>query len=298
MGVVYKARQLVPERVVALKMVSPGQLTREDALSRFRIEGEAAAHLDHPNIVPIYEVGEEAGVPYFTMRLIEGSNLAQLNAECGVRHGEWMRKAAALMATIAGAVHYAHQHGVLHRDLKPSNILLDAHGEPYLTDFGLAKLVTRASDLTLTGAVVGTPDYMSPEQAQGGAKDVTTGLGCIQPGRDLLRVAHWPSPIPWRHRSGNPAKGSRGRSGQAKRHQPRGEPGSADSLFEVFGEEPPPPVSLRRGASPGPRTLAQARTHSSASRQPGYGRNEMDATPLGGNSARQSWPCWAWRAMH
>ena len=173
MGVVYKARQLVPERVVALKMVSPGQLTREDALNRFRIEGEAAAHLDHPNIVPIYEVGEEAGVPYFSMRLIEGRNLAQLNAECGVRHGEWMRKAAALMATIAGAVHYAHQHGVLHRDLKPSNILLDAHGEPYLTDFGLAKLVTRSSDLTLTGAVVGTPDYMSPEQAQGGAKDVT-----------------------------------------------------------------------------------------------------------------------------
>jgi serine/threonine protein kinase/WD40 repeat protein len=173
MGVVYKARQLVPDRVVALKMVLPGQLTREDALNRFRIEGEAAAHLDHPNIVPIYEVGEEEGVPYFSMRLIEGRNLAQLNAECGVRQVEWIRKAAALMAKIARAVHYAHEHGVLHRDLKPSNILLDAHGEPYLTDFGLAKLVTRASDLTLTGAVVGTPDYMSPEQAQGGAKDVT-----------------------------------------------------------------------------------------------------------------------------
>jgi WD40 repeat protein len=174
MGVVYKARQLVPERIVALKRVLPGQLVREDALDRFRIEGEAAAHLDHPNIVPIYEVGEESGVPYLSMRLIEGRNLAQLNAECGVRNGEWMRKAAALMAKIAGAVHYAHERGVLHRDLKPSNILLDARGEPYLTDFGLAKLVTRSSDLTLTGAVVGTPDYMSPEQAQGGAKDVTT----------------------------------------------------------------------------------------------------------------------------
>jgi WD40 repeat protein/tRNA A-37 threonylcarbamoyl transferase component Bud32 len=174
MGVVYKARQLAPERIVALKMVLPGQLTREDALNRFRIEGEAAAHLDHPNIVPIYEVGEEEGVPYFSMRLVEGRNLAQFNAECGVRNGEWMRKAAALMSKTARAVHYAHQHGVLHRDLKPSNILLDAHGEPYLTDFGLAKLVTRSSDLTLTGAVVGTPDYMSPEQAQGGAKDVTT----------------------------------------------------------------------------------------------------------------------------
>ena len=174
MGVVYKARQLGAERVVALKMILPGQLARADALNRFRIEGEAAAHLDHPNIVPIYEVGEAAGVPYFSMRLIEGQNLAQCNAECRVRYGEWMRKVAALMARIAGAVHYAHQHGVLHRDLKPSNILLDAHGEPYLTDFGLAKLVTRASDITLTGAVVGTPDYMSPEQAQGGSKGVTT----------------------------------------------------------------------------------------------------------------------------
>ncbi len=174
MGIVYKARQLVPGRVVALKMVLPGQLASEEVLNRFRIEAEAAASLDHPNIVPIYEVGEVEGVPYFSMRLIDGGNLRQWNDKCGARNGEWMRRAAALMAKVAGAVHYAHQHGVLHRDIKPSNILLDAGGGPYLTDFGLARLVAQSSDLTVSGAVVGTPDYMSPEQARGGTKDLTT----------------------------------------------------------------------------------------------------------------------------
>jgi WD40 repeat protein len=174
MGIVYKARQLSAGRVVALKMVLQGHLASEEVLNRFQIEANAAAGLTHTNIVPIYDVGEVEGVPYFSMRLIEGGNLARFSAECGVRNAGWIRRAAALVAKIAGAVHYAHQHLVLHRDIKPSNILLDAQGEPYLTDFGLARLVARASDLTVSGAVVGTPDYMAPEQAQGGTKDLTT----------------------------------------------------------------------------------------------------------------------------
>jgi WD40 repeat protein/tRNA A-37 threonylcarbamoyl transferase component Bud32 len=191
MGVVYRARQIAINRVVALKMLLHGRFSEAAFVQRFRLEAEAAAHLDHPNIVPIYEVGQQQGQPYYSMKLIEGRSLDQVSAECGMRSAEfkrsdveWLRRSAALMVTVARAVHYAHQHGVLHRDIKPHNILVDAQGQPHLTDFGLAKLLDQDSGLTVSAAVIGSPGFMAPEQAAGKTRQVTTaadvyGLGAV-----------------------------------------------------------------------------------------------------------------------
>jgi len=163
MGVVYKAKQTTLNRLVALKMILSGQLASTDDVQRFKQEAEAAANLDHPNIAPIYETGEHAGQHYFSMKLIEGRSLRDVLPELR----DDMRAGVALLSHIARAVHHAHQRGVLHRDLKPANVLLDQERSPYVTDFGLAKRVEGGSDMTRTGAIVGTPSYMAPEQAMG-----------------------------------------------------------------------------------------------------------------------------------
>ncbi|HZO84727.1 MAG TPA: serine/threonine-protein kinase [Verrucomicrobiae bacterium] len=163
MGVVYKARQTSLNRIVAVKMILAGQLASEADIRRFHTEAEAAANLQHPNIVAIHEVGEHEERHYFSMDYVEGQNLAALVRERPLPPA----RAAELVKTIAEAIQYAHQRGILHRDLKPQNVLIDEHDRPRVTDFGLAKHAGADSNLTLTGAVMGSPSYMPPEQATG-----------------------------------------------------------------------------------------------------------------------------------
>jgi serine/threonine protein kinase len=177
MGVVYKARQLRPSRLVAIKMILAGPHARPEQLARFRTEAEAAAQLRHPNIVPIFEVGEFERQPFFTMEYVEGGNLAQRLAK-GLLPA---REAASLLKTVAEAVQFAHERDIIHRDLKPGNILLHTEDGalpdsrlpvPKITDFGLAKRLDGNGEQTQTGAVLGTPCYLAPEQAAGKNRDI------------------------------------------------------------------------------------------------------------------------------
>jgi WD40 repeat protein len=186
MGVVYRARQQSLRRLVALKMIRLGRWATAADMQRFRKEAGASAQLDHPHIVPIYEVGEHDHQPYFSMKLIEGGSLTEAVSEGQAPRvsKEACRRATQLVGTVARAVHHAHQRGILHRDLKPSNILLDAEGRPHVTDFGLAKRLEVDSSLTQSGLLVGTPSHMAPEQATAQRGAITTasdiyGLGAV-----------------------------------------------------------------------------------------------------------------------
>jgi WD40 repeat protein/serine/threonine protein kinase len=194
MGVVYKALQVKLNRVVALKMILAGQLADEGDVNRFHSEAEAAAKLDHPNIVPIFEIGEHDGQHYFSMAYVEGTSLAKKVAVGPLPP----REAAELLVKIAAAVQYAHQHGIVHRDLKPANVLLDCNGQPRVTDFGLAKQLSDDSGLTGSGQILGTPSYMPPEQAAGKTDQVGPAadvyalgaiLYCLLTGRPPFQAA-------------------------------------------------------------------------------------------------------------
>src|SRR5262249_33149896 len=162
MGVVYKARHVRLKRLVAVKMIRAGADAGEQELARFRTEAEAVARLQHPHIVQLYELGEADGRPYFSLEFVEGSSLARPLHGGPAPPGE----AARLVEVLARAVQYAHEQGVLHRDLKPANVLLTADGTPKVADFGLAKQLDEDAGQTRTGAVLGTPSYMAPEQAR------------------------------------------------------------------------------------------------------------------------------------
>ncbi len=180
MGVVYKARQVSLNRVVALKMILSVRLTSQAAVNRFRAEAETAANLQHPNIVAVHEVGVHNGQQYFSMDYVDGQNLSEMvreNPLPAIRAAQYVRK-------IAEAIHYAHEQGTLHRDLKPSNVLIDTHDEPRVTDFGLAKRMESDQELTGSSEILGTPSYMAPEQAEGrheriGAASDVYSLGAI-----------------------------------------------------------------------------------------------------------------------
>jgi WD40 repeat protein/tetratricopeptide (TPR) repeat protein/tRNA A-37 threonylcarbamoyl transferase component Bud32 len=221
MGVVYRARQVKLNRVVALKMILAGQLASGDDVRRFHLEAEAAANLDHPGIVPIYEVGEHEGQHYFSMGFVEGQSLAQKVATGPLAP----REAALLVRQVAEAVQYAHDHGVIHRDLKPANILIDLKGHPRVTDFGLAKKVEEDSGLTASGQVMGTPSYMPPEQAAG-RTTIGTPADVYSLGAVLYHLLIGRPPF------------------QAA--------GVLDTLWQVLEREPVPPTQLNPGV---PRDL-------------------------------------------
>jgi len=183
-GVVFRARQKSLNRTVALKIIGLGQWATKAHLKRFRLEAEAAARLEHPGIVPIHEVGERDGSCYFSMKFVEGGQLDAIPK----REPMPIRQAVELIAKVARTVHYAHEHGILHRDIKPGNILLDAKGEPHLTDFGLARLVESESTVTHTLDVLGTPSYMAPEQAVGNNAAVSSGTDVYGLGAVLYQL--------------------------------------------------------------------------------------------------------------
>jgi serine/threonine protein kinase/TolB-like protein len=185
MGVIYRARQRHSRRIVALKRILSYHADSQETLARFRREAEAAASLDHPNILPIYEVSEnEEGLPFFSMKFAGGGSL--LEAAPALRNEP--RRAVALMAKIARAVQYAHVKGILHRDLKPGNVMLDGHGEPMVSDFGLAKWLDATSDLTHTLTIFGTPGYIAPEQAKGAAANLTPAADVYSLGAILFNL--------------------------------------------------------------------------------------------------------------
>ncbi|HWB08339.1 MAG TPA: serine/threonine-protein kinase [Pirellulales bacterium] len=225
MGVVFKALDRKLNRVVALKMILSGRFAAEQDLRRFRIEAEAAAKLDHPGIVPIYEIGQFEGQHYFTMKLVPGGSLADRMAELRKEP----RAAVSLLAKVSRAVAHAHQRGILHRDLKPSNILIDEAGEPLVSDLGLAKSVSADSQLTQSGAIVGTPGYMSPEQAMA-TSDITTGADIYALGAILYEAI-----------AGRP---------------PHQAATALDTLLKVINESPAQPRSLNPAVDPGLELIA------------------------------------------
>lgn len=181
MGVVFLARQHSLGREVAVKMILRGRLASDADMQRFLAEAAATASLEHPGIVPVYEVGDIEGRPFFTMKYIEGETLAQRVGSSGPLNA---REACQMIVDVSEAVGVAHAAGILHRDIKPSNILINRNGQPMLTDFGLAKQVGAKTDLTRSGMLVGTPAYMSPEQASGRRQDIEVSsdvysLGCV-----------------------------------------------------------------------------------------------------------------------
>src|ERR1043166_6941783 len=196
MGVIYRARQRHSRRIVALKRILSYHADSQDTLMRFRREAQAAANLDHPNILPIYEVSQsEEGLPFFSMKFAGGGSL--LEAAPALRSDP--RRAVALMAKVARAVQYAHNQGILHRDLKPGNILLDGHSEPLVSDFGLAKWLEPIGDLTRTPSIFGTPGYIAPEQVKGSTENLSPAADVYSLGAVLFHLLTGQPPFTGEH---------------------------------------------------------------------------------------------------
>jgi serine/threonine-protein kinase len=232
MGVVYKARQVSLDRLVAVKMILAGESATPAFVQRFRTEASAAALLRHPNIVAIHEVGVHAGQHYFSTDFVDGPSLAALVGHVPLP----ARRAAQYVKTIAEAIHYAHQQGILHRDLKPSNVLIDANDQPHITDFGLAKRLEGETSLMLSGQMVGSPNFMPPEQATARHGKVGRYSDVYALGGDPLPPPDGPPAVPGGLVGGHRQSGADGRADFAADAQPGGAAGPGDDLFEVPGE--------------------------------------------------------------
>ena len=267
MGIVFRVRQISLNREVALKMTLLNRSAEElNTLRRFRIEAEAAAHLDHPNIVPIYEVGEIDGQAYFTMKIVEGgslaSNLKELRLPAPAKGSRPARAVVEqklaylvdMLAAVARGVHHAHQRGILHRDLKPANILLD-DGRPMVTDFGLAKRMDQEGSLTQSLAIVGTAAYMAPEQAQQ-KRFPHHRRRRLLAGGHLLRIAHRKPAnrrrVVHRHALACDLRHTCAAAAAQRERAAR----SGIDLLEVSDEGTPGPLQLAPGVSRGSGTLA------------------------------------------
>ena len=250
MGIVYQARQVKLKRIVALKMIKAGDQADEAELSRFRVEAEAVARLQHPNIVQIYEVGEHAGQPFCALEFVGGGTLAARLAGTP----QPPREAAALARTLALAMDAAHQKGIVHRDLKPANVLLTADGTPKVTDFGLAKRLDEDTGQTRTGAIMGTPAYMAPEQASG-AEGGRPGRGRVCSGSNPVRDADRPAAVQGCDRAGDAGASANARASGGAAAAAEGAARSGNHLSEVSGEGPPQALRQRRRPRRGPEPL-------------------------------------------
>jgi hypothetical protein len=276
MGVVFRARQVSLNREVALKMILTGQLASAADVARFKAEAEAAANLDYPNILPIYEIGEHLGQQYFAMKYVPGGSLAGKVADC-VKD---TRAAVALLVKVCRAVDFAHRRGILHRDLKPGNILLDAGGTPYVTDFGLAKKVEGDSNLTQSGAIVGTPSYMAPEQARA-EKGLTTAVDTYALGAILYELLIGQPPFRGQTVLDTILQVIEKDAPDPRDGKPEGRPGSFGDRVEVPGERPG--QAVRVGCRSGRRSRPMAGRRADCRPASGKGRAcpEVDPTEPG-----------------
>ena len=259
---------------VALKVISLGQWASKAHLKRFRLEAEAAARLEHPGIVPIHEVGERDGSCYFSMKFVEGGQLD----EVARREPMPIRRAVELIAKVARTVHYAHEHGILHRDIKPGNILLDAKGEPHLTDFGLARLVESESSVTRTLDVLGTPSYMAPEQAAGNNTRLSSATDVYGLGAVLyqLLTGHPPFAGGATYETIKLLLDTEPR--QPRLLNPKIDRDLSTICLKCLEKDPQAPISVRTCAGGRFGTLAKARTDSGAAHWNFHARKEMGAT--------------------
>ena len=281
MGVVYRAWHLRLNRAVALKMLLAGPCARPEELERFLREAEAVAGLRHPNIVQVYDVGDVDGRPYFTMEFVEGGNLAEQIQ--GVPQPA--RQAAALVATLAEAIHAAHQSGIVHRDLKPANILLTADGTPKVTDFGLARRLEGDGGLTLSGVPVGTPSYMAPEQARGEKAAIGPATDVYALGAILYELLTGRPPFRAESATATLAAGGGRRAGAPVAAEPAGAARPGNHLPEVLVQGAAPALRQRRRTGRRPPPVSSRGAHRGAPGRAGRAPRPVGAASPGGRGA-------------